>query len=145
MNESPSKKKLIHKIFILDAFLNKPFDEVNRNEKINKMIDQILGELKMEKLSPLVIDEATDSTAPGWTFIQPITTSHISAHYFFEEKEKSHIHFDLYSCKEFQWKTVLKIVNDYFDLGEWAATLIDRDQLNRSISDFKGFGPTQNN
>lgn len=138
MKLESTEGKLIHEIFILDANLAKEFNEVNRNEKINNMIDEMLAELNMEKLSPLIINEAIDLSSPGWTFIQPITTSHISAHYFIETNKPSHLHFDLYSCKPFNWHAALQIIDKYFDIDDWSANFIKRDTYNRSITEIKG-------
>jgi len=138
MKKGLTEEKLIHEIFILDANLTEIFNEYNRNEKISNMIDEMLAELNMEKLSPLVINEAVDLSAPGWTFIQPITTSHISAHYFIETNKPSHLHFDLYSCKPFNWSTALQIIDKYFKIDDWSANFIKRDTYTRSIIEIKG-------
>jgi S-adenosylmethionine/arginine decarboxylase-like enzyme len=80
----------------------------------------------MEKLAPLEIFDATDSRFPGWSFIQPITTSHISGHYFEEVGKPSNIHMDVYSCKMFEWGKIFPILDDALKLGQWSANLIIR-------------------
>lgn len=136
MSKLSDTHQLIHQIFIFDANLAENFIENNRDKKIRNLISDLLKELEMEPLSDLKIDDAIDPSAPGWTFIQPITTSHISCHYFISNP--SHIHFDLYSCKKFDWKTVVKILNQYFSLADWSANSINRDIYNRSNTNIRG-------
>lgn len=47
---------------------------------MRRFIDEVLSALGMTPLGELGIYPAVDQSAPGWSFIQPITTSHVSAH-----------------------------------------------------------------
>lgn len=94
----------------------------------------------MEKLGPLEIYDAVDPTYPGWSFIQPITTSHISGHYFEEKNQPSHIRMDVYSCKEFDHTMALNLISEHLLLSKWAATVIFReiDLDKRKVLNFEG-------
>ena len=103
-----SSHALAHKIFILDAELQKPLASENRRKIVENLVKDLLSTLDMKELGPLSFYDATDLDFPGWSFVQPITTSHITGHYFFEEKTgKADIHIDIYSCKEFEWEDVV--------------------------------------
>lgn len=94
----------------------------------------------MDKLGELKIYGAKDLTAPGWSFIQPITTSHISGHYF--ESSKPSIHIDVYSCKSIDYIKVLNIVHKHLNLAAWTGNFIVRKQnlSTRLIATLKGVG-----
>jgi hypothetical protein len=117
---------LLHEIFILDAELQKPLKHKTRKADTKKLVDEILTALRMEQLGPLSIFDATDKRAPGWSFIQPITTSHVSAHYF-EKPGAPNIRMDFYSCASVNWRKLITIVHKHLGLSHWRGTFIDRN------------------
>jgi len=134
---------LKHQIFVLDAKLNFALDEQRRVNITNSFINEILAKLGMNILGQLQIFDATDLTEPGWSFIQPITTSHISGHYFVNvDNTEPNIHIDVYSCKHFSFKEIVKICDEHFSLNKWSGTLIEReiDKEKRIIQNFEGIG-----
>ncbi len=140
---APSHFKLEHEIFILDAYLNKPLDEAKRESWTRSFVDALLSALRMEELGPMQIYPALDLRAPGWSFIQPITTSHISGHYFEKPGKYPHIRLDCYSCGSVNWRKIIKVCNEFMDMGLWRATFIDRqiDEFQRSAMHISGEGP----
>ncbi len=116
---------LSHEHFILDAELKK-LDFTKRHETTMALAADLLAGLQMEELGPLQIFDATDERFPGWSFIQPITTSHFSGHYFEEVNGTSHIHMDIYSCTSFDWKSVINILQKHLPLSRWSANFIVR-------------------
>jgi hypothetical protein len=80
----------------------------------------------MEELGKLQIYPATDQRAPGWSFIQPITTSHISGHYFEKPGRQPHIRMDFYSCCTVNWRKVIEVTHKHLDFADWRGTFIDR-------------------
>jgi hypothetical protein len=70
--------RLRHEIMVVDADLEAPLDMGQMYEKTSEFIKDMLEGLGMERLAPLGMHLAMDNRAPGWSFIQPITTSHIS-------------------------------------------------------------------
>ena len=142
-NCAPSHFGLLHEIFVLDAHLEEPLDESNHKSITTKLISSLLTSLRMEELGPLQIYPATDLRAPGWSFIQPITTSHISGHYFEKPGRLPHIRMDFYSCCSVNWMNIIKVVNDHLNMADWRATFLDRQiepDAERRIIDIAGHG-----
>lgn len=139
---NPSHFTLEHEIFILDTYLNKALDPSTMEEWTRKFIDGLLAALRMNELGPLQIYPATDMRAPGWSFIQPITTSHISGHYFEKPGKHPQLRLDCYSCASINWQKIIKVCNDHMELGLWRATFIDRqiDEAQRSAVHISGEG-----
>ncbi len=139
---NPSHFKLEHEIFILDAYLKEALDPSQMESWTRKFIDALLATLRMEELGPLQIYPATDLRAPGWSFIQPITTSHISGHYFEKPGRLPHIRMDFYSCASINWKKIIKVCDENLGMDIWRATFIDRqiDLGQRSASHISGQG-----
>ena len=133
---------LEHEIFILDAYLKKALDTGKQTFLTKNLIDALLSALRMEELGPLQIYPATDMRAPGWSFIQPITTSHISGHYFEKPGKCPHIRMDCYSCASVNWRKIIQVCNEHLDMGIWRATFIDRqiDEKERQAIHISGEG-----
>lgn len=134
---------LLHQIFVLDAYLKRPLDCDAQDSITKNFVHEFLTVLGLEPLGPLGIYPAVDARAPGWSFIQPITTSHISAHYFEKPGKAPHIRIDAYSCEEVDWQKLVSVCHHHFQLAEWRATFIDREidsQRERAIQDIQGVG-----
>lgn len=117
---------LKHEIFILDANLVKLLNESTYKQDTKRLVDDLLKTLEMEPLGPLQVLMALDQRAPGWSFIQPITTSHISGHYFEKPGRFPHLHLDIYSCCSFQWQLVINKLDFHLGLKDWSANFITR-------------------
>lgn len=130
--------QLIHKILIIDAEIKAPLDFSSRQRITEDFVNEVLESIQMEKLGSLQVLDATDDQFPGWSFVQPITTSHLSGHYFEDTHGKSNIHIDLYSCKEFDWNLVLSCAKKHFDFLVWNASLLNRtmDPQTRTCEQF---------
>lgn len=133
---------LEHEIFILDAYLKQPLDPEKKDSWTRAFVDALMGALRMEELGPLQIYPATDLRAPGWSFIQPITTSHISGHYFEKPGKHPHIRLDCYSCASINWHKLIRVCQQFLDMGMWRATFIDRqiDEKERAAIHISGEG-----
>ncbi len=126
-NSSAEPFVLRHEIFILDANLQAPLPNEQREAIARPLTEDLLRTLGMFPLGPLSIFEATDQRAPGWSFIQPLTTSHLSGHYFEKPGDHPHIHMDVYSCDSVDWKKVIDCVDRHLHLGEWRGTFVCRE------------------
>lgn len=62
----------------------------------------------------------------GFTGIVGIVTSHITFHYF---DEGQILHFDVYSCKEYDIKTLTKFIDKYWGIEKVDILFINRDKL----------------
>lgn len=125
-SQSQSSFGLLHEIFVLDAHLTTLLDQSRAGEITRNLIDKLLFALRMDELGELQIYPAADLRAPGWSFIQPITTSHISGHYFEKPGRLPHIRMDFYSCCTVDWMKIIDIVNGHLSLADWRGTFIDR-------------------
>lgn len=129
---------LHHYIAIIDSELSQELNFDNRKKITTEFIDELMSILIMKPLAKLEIYDALDDMYPGWSFIQPITTSHISGHYFCGTVTPQ-IHLDIYSCKIFEFDDVLNCANKHFGLSKWSGDFISRTIINRKI---KTFGST---
>jgi hypothetical protein len=137
---------LRHEIFIIDAHLEKPLPQDGKEKFIEALTTDVLKTLGMLPLGPLAIFDATDDRAPGWSFIQPITTSHMSGHYFLAPGEHPHIHMDIYSCESVDWRKLVECLSRHLPFLNWSADFIVRDvnpqkrsilAINSNNSDFQ--------
>jgi hypothetical protein len=143
MTTDNSSFALMHQIFVLDAHLQEPLDTDAHLPITQNFIAEFLSVLGLEPLGPLGIYPAVDDRAPGWSFIQPITTSHISAHYFEKPGNSPHIRIDAYSCDEVNWRDLVQVCHRHFNLADWRGTFIDREidwYKSRLVQDIKGVG-----
>lgn len=106
------------------------------------LIGDLLSVLGLEELGPLELFEAVDLRAPGWSFLQPITTSHISGHYFEKPGNHPHIHMDFYSCDSVDWHQIAAVVDKHLSLADWRASFITRGwgAESREYTDIAGLG-----
>ena len=135
--------QLEHQILVLDAGLREPLDFDYHVTITRRFVDDLLDVLGMAPLGELGIYPAVDQRAPGWSFIQPITTSHVSAHYFEKPGRTPHIRLDAYSCETIDWQSLIEVCHWHFALGDWRATFIDRQletQHERTVIDLAGTG-----
>ncbi len=135
---------LVHEMLVLDAFLEERLDQRQYETITRQFVDELLGVLDMQALGELGIYPAVDARAPGWSFIQPITTSHISAHYFEKPGRSPHIRLDAYSCESIDWGLLIRVCHGHFILSDWHATFIERHidaHGQRRVIDLAGVGP----
>ena len=141
LTDSPFR--LRHEIFVLDAYLEQPLKRIERQSHAKQFVQEILRVLKMEPLGTFQFHDAVDDRAPGWSFIQAITTSHISCHYFEKPGRKPHIRIDFYSCQSVDWRQVIAVSHRFLELEEWRGTFIDRyldEEGDRKILSLRGRG-----
>ncbi len=116
--------KLTHLHLVVNAKIGPDFKELTR-EKTQEFVDELMRITDMKPLGPLNWSDAVDLDFPGQSFVQMITTSHCSLHYFSDTRE---IYFDLYSCKKFEPERVIGLLDRYFDLKDWHGILYNRAQ-----------------
>ncbi len=137
--------QLVHEMLVLDAFLTAPLDDRRFQAITRDFICDMLKELGMEPLGELGIYPAVDLREPGWSFIQPITTSHVSAHYFENPGSRPHVRLDAYSCATIDWTTLLAVCHKHLRLADWFGCFIER-QLDkphkRRVVELAGNGRT---
>ncbi|MDO8648744.1 MAG: deoxyhypusine synthase family protein [Candidatus Peregrinibacteria bacterium] len=131
-----------HEIFILDAYLKKALDSRKWNPGREGLSMPYWLRFTWKNWAPLQLYPATDLRAPGWSFIQPITTSHFSGHYFEKPGKHPHIRMDFYSCASINWRKIVRVCDEHLHMGMWKATFIDRqiDERDRAAMHFSGDG-----
>jgi len=92
-------------------------------EMASCFIKDLLSAADMKALGPLIFSGAEDLDFPGQSFVQMITTSHCSLHFFSDTNE---IYFDLYSCKQFDPKKIIDIINSYFGIETYHGMVYKR-------------------
>lgn len=116
--------KLMHLHLVVNAKIGPDFKELTR-EKTQEFVNELMRITDMKPLGPLNWSDAVDLDFPGQSFVQMITTSHCSLHYFSDTRE---IYFDLYSCKKFEPERVIGLLDRYFDLKDWHGIVYNRAQ-----------------
>lgn len=114
--------ELEHLHLTVNAKINPSFSHIPK-EKAQAFIDELMEVTDMKPLGPLNWSGAVDLDFPGESFIQMITTSHTSLHYFSSTNE---IYFDLYSCKFFDIGKVIGLLHRTFGVVEWHGALYNR-------------------
>ncbi|MFK7831338.1 MAG: hypothetical protein AB8B57_16310 [Congregibacter sp.] len=141
--QKSSNFALTHQILVLDAYLEKRLDKRRYRTITRCFVAELLEVLGMLALGELGIYPAVDERAPGWSFIQPITTSHVSAHYFEKPGIGPHIRLDAYSCESIVWDRLIEVCHRHFCLKDWRATFIEREidkEKHRTITQLAGIG-----
>jgi S-adenosylmethionine/arginine decarboxylase-like enzyme len=85
-------------------------------EEAERFVQRLLAEIDMKPLGSMSWAEAADLDFPGQSFVQMISTSHVSLHFYSETNE---IYFDLYSCKPFDDKKVVSLLDEMFGITDW--------------------------
>jgi S-adenosylmethionine/arginine decarboxylase-like enzyme len=119
------KMKLEHIHLTVNAKVDPSFKALPRAEA-KRFVDVLLKEINMKPLGKLNWAEAEDLEFPGQSFVQMITTSHCSLHFFDHTDGTKEIYFDLYSCKEFDAETVIRRLDETFRLQEWHGSISTR-------------------
>ena len=133
---------LKHEVFLLDANLQAPLDQTHMEPITQNLILSLLEVLGLVELGPLELYPATDLRAPGWSFLQPITTSHISGHYFEKPGKHPHLHMDIYSCDSIEWRKIVSVVDGHVGLADWQGSFVVRNwgDMDRQYIDLAGLG-----
>ena len=117
-----------HKHFILDATINNaPSNEQEMKDflvSIINMIGMTVAKLTNDQSNPIAwyCDE-TDNE--GMTASAILTTSHVILHVW-DNLPLAEIHFDLYSCSDFDPKEVYKVLNEKFGITGYCGVVRDR-------------------
>lgn len=117
--------KLEHIHMTVNAKISPNFKALPKDEA-QRFVNDLMKAIKMKPLGPLNWADAEDLDFPGQSFVQMITTSHCSIHYFTDKDGTNEIHFDLYSCRCFDVKKVIELLNKKFGLVSWHGILYQR-------------------
>mgnify|MGYP001578198420 CR=1 FL=1 len=117
-----------HKHILFDATItNPPRDEQAMKDFLSELIvsiDMTVASLTNGQSNPIAwyCDELDNE---GMTASAILTTSHVVLHVW-DQVEKPELHFDLYSCSDFDPDFVVKKIHDLFGIVEGGGQIIDR-------------------
>lgn len=90
---------------------------------IKQFVEVLVPKINMKAFGGPLIIKFGSGAAQGYTLVQLIETSNITAH--FAEEDNS-MYFDLFSCKEFDKDLVTNLVRQYFKPQEVVVNLVER-------------------
>lgn len=120
-------KRLEHVHITVNARIAPGVKPLSRSDA-QRFVDRLMRTIKMKPLGELNWANAEDLEFPGQSFVQMITTSHCSLHLFNNKDGTNEIYFDLYSCRKFDDKKVIAMLDEEFGLQEWHGILYTRDR-----------------
>ena len=118
-------KKLEHIHITVNARISPGFKALPKDDA-QCFVDRLMKAIGMKPLGPINWADAEDLEFPGQSFVQMITTSHCSLHLFTHKDGSNEIYFDLYSCREFDDKKVIGLLDEKFGLQDWHGVLYTR-------------------
>lgn len=113
-----------HKHFICNAFVKNP---INDEESCKKWLTDLVEVVDMEILMPATAKYCDIPGNEGVTGTIVITTSHMSIH-IWPEKDNPYIRMDVYSCKDFNSKSIIDYVDKTMGLVKGSYVVIDRNK-----------------
>lgn len=93
---------------------------------IKGVLKKIIRAVKLKAVSPIVVykfPQKTKNTASGLTAFSIVAESHLSIHTW---PENNYFAFDLFSCKDFKEKEILKIIKKSFPVKKIHYQVINR-------------------
>ena len=118
-----------HKHLIIDASILKAPKNEKKMKSLLKIIIEAIG-MKLAKLSDKqpnpIAWYCEDKGNEGMTAFGILTTSHIALHVW-DRCEPNQLHFDLYSCSDFEVNEILAILDHQFGLIKSKVTVLDRE------------------
>lgn len=115
-----------HLHLLVDAYVdNPPQSEDVANDWLNRLVIA----LGMEKLGGPWSTYCDDPCNRGLTGQVWLTTSHSSFH-FWDNADKPFVHFDVYSCRDYDVETVLELLKE-FNPTSGHYTLINRSDIDK--------------
>jgi S-adenosylmethionine/arginine decarboxylase-like enzyme len=111
---------IVHHQTIVVATVRRKPSEI-RCEDLSAFLTALVKEIKMNALfDPIAIQGKF-----GFTGIVGIVTSHIAFHYF---EDGQILHFDVYSCKEYDLWALMTFLDKYWHIAEADVLFIKRDE-----------------
>lgn len=89
-------------------------DKISKPDEIRKFCNQICKEIKMKKYGPTYLKKFGVGKLEGYSFMQFIETSSITAH-FEEQQNPKKAFIDIFSCKDFDENKAKAFCKDFFN------------------------------
>ncbi len=93
-------------------------------KKIKKFIRELCNKINMEKVGATIIKRFGENSLKGYSAMQFIKTSSITAH-FDEQKNRAFI--DIFSCKKFDEKRAEQFSKDFFKAKKSKTKIVHRE------------------
>jgi S-adenosylmethionine/arginine decarboxylase-like enzyme len=122
MHQHPKKKKSWGFHLLID--MSKCNDKIDSLDEVERFFGELIEELGMTPLSDIMVKKVEGEDGRGVSAVQMITTSSITFH---SDDDERSVYLDVFSCKDFDPKQVLKFATGYFQPKEHAAQMIYRD------------------
>ena len=101
-------------------------DNVSNPEQIREFIVELCKRIKMTRHGDVLIDRFGQGSLEGWSCMQFIETSSITAH-FEEQQNPKKAFIDIFSCKDFDETSAAKFCKNFFDADEMILRTFIRD------------------
>jgi S-adenosylmethionine/arginine decarboxylase-like enzyme len=91
--------------------------KIRDGEYIKEMVYELCDLIKMKRYGePILVDFGEDENVSGYTLVQLIETSNITAHFV---NKTNRIFFDVFSCKNFEHEKVILYLKEKFDAKKY--------------------------
>ena len=88
-------------------------NRIKNPERIKEFIDRLCKRINMKKYGPLYLERFGEGKLEGYSCMQFIETSSITAH-FEEQQTPAKAFIDIFSCKDFDEKKALEFCRNFF-------------------------------
>lgn len=101
-------------------------DKVSNPREIRRFSDEICKLINMKKYGPLRLKRFGVGKLEGYSFMQFIETSSITAH-FEEQQNPKKAFIDIFSCRDFNEKTASEFCKEFFGANKVKTTVLIRE------------------
>lgn len=122
---------LEHRHYIIRAEIDNG-ENIYNLDLIEQWMKDLIKQIEMEILIPPAAKYCDEKNNRGVTAIAAIKTSHMAIH-IWDELDPAVMQFDLYSCKGFDEKAVVDLIDETFGLHSYVSIMLDRETFIRLV------------
>tara|TARA_R110000751_G_scaffold71647_1_gene145422 strand:+ start:144 stop:542 length:399 start_codon:yes stop_codon:yes gene_type:complete len=112
-----------HKHLLIYAKINK-FPNDSEEDIVIKFMERLVKKIEMKVIGGPIASYVSDQGNVGWTSAALLSTSHVAMHIW---NEWGTMQLDVYSCKEFDERTVISHIKETFDASMIKFRVLNRD------------------
>ena len=98
-------------------------DSIRSKDNISAFVKDLVNKIDMVAFGEPIIEHFGDGNKQGYTLIQMIETSNISAHFV---EENNTMYLDIFSCKPYDPVTAIEVVKEYFKTTNYRTAFLER-------------------
>ena len=98
-------------------------DSIRSKDNISAFVKDLVNKIDMVAFGDPIIEHFGDGNKQGYTLIQMIETSNISAHFV---EENNTMYLDIFSCKPYDPVTAIEVVKEYFKTTNYRTAFLER-------------------